>query len=582
MDTDTFQKDDITLEILIHEFLVKKRYVGAAKIFMIEASIPEYNPNPRGLSLLNDWFTAFNEIYNARCGNIKSQENIARIEGVMLKLENEKKRHAVLGRFVSERVNYDSFDRDTIGKDSYETYDRNCYGNEHDHELGSFDKNSYGSYDRNFAKKNENMHSKQESNPYDKQMQESSSYNQNSHNNCYSNDSSFSYNNYKPRNSDQLENNEHSRMYQDKHELGISNSYEQQIPSSVFIDNVRRKSIVENNSELDVHNEFDDFNAQSDEALHNLESKKYSNYQQEYINYDDTYIVNDFLIPLFDFHLHLHKITCTAICYELKLLITGGHDKLLNIINLQTFEKISTFEPHTKAITDIKIKEIICNDKIEAFICTSSQDTEIKLFRYSNRTIEHICTYRGHKTPVTCIEFIGDTILSLDVDGEIRKWNWNGEFEENLQTNGIKTMLKYNETMLLVSDRNKVSLYDYTLNKNVKDLSNESSAIIRKKYNKFLVCHKDKIIVFDENLKKLNIINNLGDKVQSACMLSDSSILIGSYQQIHKHGLRDIANIKAHDNVVGCLESINIFDKEYVISCSYDGDCKVWEYVKVI
>lgn len=86
------QESNITLEILIHDYLKKRNYTETANKFQKEANIPDYNPKDC-IPILFEWFNAFNDIYNVRSGRVGCQENLARIENVMLKLENEKRRY---------------------------------------------------------------------------------------------------------------------------------------------------------------------------------------------------------------------------------------------------------------------------------------------------------------------------------------------------------------------------------------------------------------------------------------------------------------------------------------------------------
>lgn len=86
-----------SLNILIHDYLVKMKFEKTAKIFSTEAFIQE-NCNNDSTPALFQWYLAFHEISNIRCGISSDTGDLARIEGVMLKLENEKKRYQQMGR----------------------------------------------------------------------------------------------------------------------------------------------------------------------------------------------------------------------------------------------------------------------------------------------------------------------------------------------------------------------------------------------------------------------------------------------------------------------------------------------------
>ncbi|KAG0442440.1 hypothetical protein DMUE_0269 [Dictyocoela muelleri] len=77
--------------MLIHEYLRKEGYQGTAKLFLAEANV-EITRESQPFPLLYKWFEAFNDICMVRSGKKKNKDSLARIEGVMLKLENDKKR----------------------------------------------------------------------------------------------------------------------------------------------------------------------------------------------------------------------------------------------------------------------------------------------------------------------------------------------------------------------------------------------------------------------------------------------------------------------------------------------------------
>lgn len=85
------------LNSLIYDYLVKMKYEKAAKAFSLEAMIEE-TKQPEGTPILAQWYLAFTEISNVRSGVSANPGDLSRIEGIMLKLENEKKRYQQMGR----------------------------------------------------------------------------------------------------------------------------------------------------------------------------------------------------------------------------------------------------------------------------------------------------------------------------------------------------------------------------------------------------------------------------------------------------------------------------------------------------
>ncbi|KAM0678075.1 hypothetical protein BDAP_001330 [Binucleata daphniae] len=295
----------------------------------------------------------------------------------------------------------------------------------------------------------------------------------------------------------------------------------------------------------------------------------------------------EFINLLYTMKLHTQKITCMAFSNKSDILVTGGADKMINIVDIKTFQKVCSFEAHIKPITDIKIIESQeQTNNNTTLLCTSSLDCTLKMFGIKNKKIEHIFDLKGHKTSVISIEIVNNYILSLDVEGIIIRWNMNGMLEEVIQSfdnatqvniySNIKCMVLHSENTLLVSDRSKVFLFDYVNKKETKKVLNEPASSIKIKNNHFVVCLKDKIVVYDANLNEIESITVMGDKIQSGCILNDKTLMVGTYQQIIRYSTFGNLNMKAHDNIVSCLESITVFDIEYIISCSYDGSIKIW------
>lgn len=86
-----------TLNTLIYDYLIKMKYEKSAKAFGIEAQLEEMKMN-EGAPLLSQWYAAFHEISSVRSGISSNPGDLSRIEGIMLKLENEKKRYQQMGR----------------------------------------------------------------------------------------------------------------------------------------------------------------------------------------------------------------------------------------------------------------------------------------------------------------------------------------------------------------------------------------------------------------------------------------------------------------------------------------------------
>lgn len=90
-----------SLNLIIYEYLLKSNFHQSASSFKEEAGIGEYKMSD-SLPVLARWYLNFLETVDVRSGQRIQPDILNRIEGVMLKLENEKQRYARM-RNPSER-----------------------------------------------------------------------------------------------------------------------------------------------------------------------------------------------------------------------------------------------------------------------------------------------------------------------------------------------------------------------------------------------------------------------------------------------------------------------------------------------
>lgn len=86
-----------TLNMLIYEYLTKMKYEGTAKVFCSETGIGEFKAG-EGTPLLAQWYGVFHDISAVRSGLSPNPHDLSRIEGIMMRLENERRRHQYIGR----------------------------------------------------------------------------------------------------------------------------------------------------------------------------------------------------------------------------------------------------------------------------------------------------------------------------------------------------------------------------------------------------------------------------------------------------------------------------------------------------
>lgn len=84
-----------SLNLMIYEYLLKNDFQKSASSFKEESGIPECKMAD-SQPMLSLWYNNFMETVEVRSGLKLSPDSLSRIEGIMLKLENEKQRYARL------------------------------------------------------------------------------------------------------------------------------------------------------------------------------------------------------------------------------------------------------------------------------------------------------------------------------------------------------------------------------------------------------------------------------------------------------------------------------------------------------
>lgn len=84
-----------SLNLLIYEYLIKNDFQNTAVSFKEETGITEYKPGD-SQPILSLWYNNFLETVEVRSGQKMAPDSLNRIEGIMLKLENEKQRYGRL------------------------------------------------------------------------------------------------------------------------------------------------------------------------------------------------------------------------------------------------------------------------------------------------------------------------------------------------------------------------------------------------------------------------------------------------------------------------------------------------------
>lgn len=448
------------LNALIYEYLIKKNYTGTAKVFKIEGDIERINLS-NGTSALMDWFVAFNDIYNIRCGRTGSAEIVSKID-------------AVMGR----------------GREGKEGFVR--YGGP------SFSSGGSGAPPAPPLAEGR------------RPIPRSTSAEQV----------------YRYRRDGDILNTI----------LGITDdSYPNTPPSSL--------------------------SSASGKTFHALEKEPSL----------------PFLKEVAKIKLHSQKITAMSICRSKKILLTGGLDTFISVLDLSTLAPILKFEAHSMQITQIRTKESFPD--APTFFASASLAADVKLYKITevDRSYEVSLVHSlvGHKNYVRAIEFIKTRIVTVGMDGEVIEWSLNGECISTCSLNRtIRMATAFTEDLMVIGDINSVFLYNPSLQSVVRELSSKGAFGFSKTKKDLVILHQDLAVRYNGAYSPIESIQLPTDKIQSVTTLF-GKILLGGYQAIYLWMERKFSIIHAHDTIVTCLDTLD--SSSLLISSSYDGEVKVWE-----
>lgn len=123
---------------LVYEYLVKMKFEKSAAVFKSESRLGDVRMSDTSPALLN-WYNIFIETADVRSGKTYIPENLNRIEGIMLKLENDKQRYAKMNALSLQHRKSPA----TPGQGYYEAGERPGNGYEK-----SFGMDKSGSYEK--------------------------------------------------------------------------------------------------------------------------------------------------------------------------------------------------------------------------------------------------------------------------------------------------------------------------------------------------------------------------------------------------------------------------------------------------
>lgn len=499
----TYKKKDSgiydALNMLVYDYLSKMKYEGSAKIFFSEAGLGDFKPT-EGMPILAQWYAAFHDISAVRSGLSSNPQDLNRIEGIMMKLENEKRRYQHIGRVDPTSMGYGG------SMDPYKQYpmyyqpqqfdQRKMYG----HVSPPIDATP-----RFYDPRKAGMGT-----PGYKAGQGYSRY---------------------PRFEDQ-------------------NTPSAKMPSRQFRDEGRSGSAPSPS-----------ISAAQGNSSPLFESSLGTGDGQFGLKEVMAFMPNE------------HTTVCSIVARDHKLLFIASSNKTITAINLLSGKSESVVETDERQVIEMKIKEcegiitIVCGiggNELLLVRCTIKECTNLEVFG----------TLKGHAAPIVNYEVL-DSIHSLDSGGMMRKWSLEGMFErEEVLSGEILHICCISEDNFMFADRQRVYVYDFELNIEMMEILKGQALGIKRIKEGFIVVFRNQAIWLDKRIQKVKLLN-VNENISTAALIDEDLVAASSQSAWFDNG-KSLTKMKLHEASIISLDGVNVFRKSSVVSCSANGECKIW------
>ncbi|WUR04992.1 WD40 repeat domain-containing protein [Vairimorpha necatrix] len=534
-----------SLNTLIYDYLLKMKFDKTAQVFITEAYIGEKVANELPPALF-EWYLAFHEISNIRCGITNNSGDVARIEGIMLKLENEKKRYQHMGRL-----------------DGY-------YGKQEGNDVYGYNAQYYGTSPRMNRTRYEDVNYKV---AYGKYSSDESQYSK------YSSDD-LTYGKFDPQ---YLTNEEYKSR---PHKEYIRN---QDITRN---DNTRNEEYISKSRDItrnqdftrkeDYNQEYKDYNQDyNQDYIRNVVRNK-DKVKNEYLFKNDDSISPNVFDPLLsndDFiiktisslRLSDREVITSCVSRDHKRLFNVYNNKTIGSFNYVLFKNECIVETNGKQITMMKIKDT--PDFI--WIVATFDTNELMVIRYliNDLKFEMAGYLRDHKNKISCFD-ISEYIVSLDIKGNLKRWNFKGQIEkEEKYGEFINSLYIYNESKYILSDSTRTYLYDHNEHKEISEIS--KGYLLNLKYydGLFIFVFTDKVLICDKSLNKIK--NLLIPDIKGATVVEGKILVVTSQVLWYESPVRlSKCSILDKDEIIN-IESINNYKAGHFLILTKKGELKI-------